>query len=79
MLRDERESGDNKDNRGENKVRALVRLSSGRKKALVFRPALDQKLNLQNQGLRRVLPPLTVKPNLPLFLCPLRLSTRGTF
>lgn len=34
VLRDERESGDKKDNRGESKVKALVRLSDGRKKLL---------------------------------------------
>lgn len=45
VLRDERESGYKKDNRGESKVKALVRLSNGRKKALVFGPALNQKLN----------------------------------
>lgn len=45
VLRDESESGDKKDNRGESKVKALVRLSNGRKKALVFGPALNQKLN----------------------------------
>ncbi len=33
-LRDERESGDKKDNRGESKVKALVRLCNGKEKLL---------------------------------------------
>lgn len=38
VLRDERESADKKDNRGESKVRAPVRLRSGRKKLLFLLP-----------------------------------------
>lgn len=38
VLRDERESADKKDNRGESKVRAPVRLRGGRKKLLFLLP-----------------------------------------
>ncbi len=38
VLRDERKSGDKKDNRGERKVKALVHVSSGGKKLLFLVP-----------------------------------------
>lgn len=56
VLRDERESGDEKDNRGESKVKALVRLSNGRKSSCFWSCTQSEieAANLQNKGLGRV-------------------------
>lgn len=53
VLRDERESGDKKDNRGEAKVKALVRLSNGRKNSCFWccAPSEIEPANLENKGL----------------------------
>lgn len=64
-LRDKRESGDEKDNRGESKVKALVRLSNGRKSSCFWSCTQSEiiPVNLQNKGLGGVLALLTVKQN----------------
>lgn len=76
VLRDETERGDNKGNRGENKVSAWVRCRGGRKE-LLFLPPSQSEIELadaENGGLRPALPLLTVQlyqPSLPLTLSPL--------
>ena len=64
-LRDERESGDEKDNRGESKVKSSVRLSNGRKSSCFWSCAQSEiiRSNLQNKGLGGALALLTVKQN----------------
>lgn len=53
VLRDERESEDEEDNRGESKVKALVRLSNWRK-SFCFWSCIQSEIepaNLENKGL----------------------------
>lgn len=52
VLRDERESGDKKDNRGESEVKALVRLSNGRKSSCFWSCTQSEiePANQQNKG-----------------------------
>lgn len=70
VLRDERESGDEKDNRGESKVKALVRLCNGRKSSCFWSCTQSEieAANLQTKGAWRSVALLTVKPN-PLSFC----------
>ena len=68
-LRDETESGDEKDNRGESKVKALVRLRNGREN-FCFCSCTQSEIepaNLQNKGLGGARALLTVKQNPPAF------------
>lgn len=69
VLRDERESEDKKDNRGESKVKALVCLSNGRKSSCFWSCTQSEiePANLQNEELGGVLALLTVKLNPPSF------------
>lgn len=69
VLRDERESGDKKDNRGESKVKALVRLSGGSKSSCFWSRTQSEiePANLQDEELGGVLALLTVKLNPPSF------------
>lgn len=68
-LRDERESGDKKDNRGESEVKALVRLSNGRKSSCFWSCTQSEiePANQQYKGLGGVPALLTVKQNPPSF------------
>lgn len=64
-LRDERESGDKKDNRGEGKVKLCSFLAMEGKSSCFWSCAQSEiePANLQNKGLRGVLALLTVKLN----------------